>query len=158
MEKKIWSKPEMNEFAFAANEYVATSCGDGGTTYKFTCDAGQIDKHVGVGHVFNPTTCWCGEKHWLGGYDDMHHYNVYRDNDGDFGEQVGLGYHPCGETHEATVGKNESFGDVFFAGLMDDIRTNVVEKIKVMVWRGNEGNNCHCTENLNVSSWEIAKS
>ena len=23
MEKRIWSKPEMNEFAFAANEYVA---------------------------------------------------------------------------------------------------------------------------------------
>ena len=24
MEKRIWSKPEMNEFAFAANEYVST--------------------------------------------------------------------------------------------------------------------------------------
>ena len=34
MEKRIWSKPEMNEFAFAANEYVA-ACGDNGSDYLF---------------------------------------------------------------------------------------------------------------------------
>ena len=32
MEKRIWTKPEMNEFAFAANEYVA-ACED--TVNKF---------------------------------------------------------------------------------------------------------------------------
>ncbi len=38
MEKRIWSKPEMNEFVFAANEYVA-ACGDQNRVYKFICDA-----------------------------------------------------------------------------------------------------------------------
>ena len=34
----MWSKPEMNEFAFAANEYVA-ACGDENKVFKFICDA-----------------------------------------------------------------------------------------------------------------------
>lgn len=37
MDKMMWSKPEMNEFAFAANEYVA-ACGDPlRTIYNFIC-------------------------------------------------------------------------------------------------------------------------
>ena len=160
MEKMIWTKPEMNEFAFAANEYVASSCGNGGKTYKFTCNAGEgTATHKGTGYGW-PDDCWCGTTH-LGHYNDFEgerRFKVYRDNNGEFGEQVGFRYHPCGETHEVTVGKDESFGDVFFAGLMDDRATSVIEKIKVMVWRGADGDNCHCTENLNVSTWEIAKS
>lgn len=40
MEKRTWIKPEMNELAFAANDYVA-ACGDSGTVYKFVCDAAK---------------------------------------------------------------------------------------------------------------------
>ena len=39
MEKMMWTKPEMNEFAFAANEYVA-ACGDiTSRIYNFICNA-----------------------------------------------------------------------------------------------------------------------
>ena len=160
MEKRIWSKPEMNEFVFAANEYVATSCGDGGTTDKFTCDAGEgTATHVGYGSLRDPKSCWCGTIHTSRhDFEGDRYFKVYQDNNGVFGEQIASRYHACGETHEATVGKGESFGDVFFAGWMDDRLTDVVEKIKVMIWRGADGDNCHCTENLNVSTWEIAKS
>ena len=33
-------KPTMEGEVFAANEYIA-ACGDSGTVYKFTCDAGR---------------------------------------------------------------------------------------------------------------------
>ena len=40
MEKMIWEKPEMNEVAFAANEYVA-SCDDTVSKFwKFICNVG----------------------------------------------------------------------------------------------------------------------
>lgn len=44
MEKRIWSKPEMNEFAFAANEYVSTC-------YSGRCDisAGKTGKTIDIG-------------------------------------------------------------------------------------------------------------
>ena len=152
----------MNEFAFAANEYVASSCGDGGTTYKFKCDAGiEYIQHEEVYH--DPIVI--GGIELVPGWTQpawtetvRPDYNVYRDDDGDFGELISS-YHPCDASHEVTVGKNESIGDIFFKGWMDKISTtSIIEKIAVMIWRGPSGNNCHCTENLNVSTWEIAKS
>lgn len=161
MEKMIWTRPEMNEFAFAANEYVA-ACGDGGTTYKFTCDAGiEYIQHDEVyhdpivigGHEIIPG--WT-EPAWTEKVRPS--YDVYRDDDGEFGELIGSGYRPCDASHEVTVGKDESFGDIFFKGWMDKRSTSIIEKMAVMIWRGKSGNNCHCTENLDVSTWEIAKS
>ena len=39
MERKVWRRPLTEVQKFEANEYVA-ACGDSGTTYLFTCDAG----------------------------------------------------------------------------------------------------------------------
>ncbi len=160
MEKMVWEKPEMNDIAFGANEYVA-ACGDGGTTYWFTCNAGQIDHHTARGGEWYDSStwkeCWCGETH-LTEYDDKHSYRVYKDDNGNFGTQVGFNYSPCGESHEATVKTGESIEDVFFKGWMDDKRTDEVEKIEVTVWRGPGGDNCHCTSILDYKNWSIAYS
>ena len=37
--KRVWCRPQTVVQKFEANEYVA-ACGDSGTVYKFTCDAG----------------------------------------------------------------------------------------------------------------------
>ena len=39
MEKRVWENPLTMVQQFVPNEYVA-ACGDSGTTYLFTCDAG----------------------------------------------------------------------------------------------------------------------
>lgn len=134
MEKRTWIKPEMNELAFAANDYVA-ACGDSGTVYKFVCDAAKKGG-------FN-----------LGG-------TVYVENNKQQGFQSGgnnqddyLGeYHACSATHEAS--KLDEFLHGWFKphGLID------TKAREVIIWRGDDGNNIHCTTNLNMETWETAKS
>lgn len=73
MEKMIWEKPQMNEVAFAANEYVA-ACGDPlSTTYKFIC------------------TALAGPLYY------------YKNAEKTEWELLGNSYSPCKETHEVTV-------------------------------------------------------
>lgn len=146
MEKLIWTKPEMNEFAFAANEYVA-ACGDVGKNYLFTCDAGggawgnvwletnQKDKCQVTGGVDWIQT---GDEEWQG------HLERYEADD-----YLGL-YHACGEKHE-TKNQNE-----FLNGWYRENGTNVFTK--VLVWLGVNKDDIHCTTNLNINTWEVAKS
>ena len=143
MEKRIWSKPEMHEFAFAANEYVATSCGDG-KNYLFKCDAGG----GALGHVWLETNgvddCQTEDK-WnqTGPFPWDREYEYYADRSlGD--------YYACGTEHE-TKNQNE-----FLNGWYRKFGTS--EFIKVLVWRGVNKNNIHCTTNLNINKWEVAKS
>lgn len=149
MEKKIWSKPEMNEFAFAANEYVA-ACGDSGTVYKFTCDAGG-----GVGgYVWaedNGTDgLQSGKDEWGAPSDGRWGSNKKDDYLG--------GYHACGTTHEAE--STDSFLNGYYLAYSNWNNGNFKpsDVIKVIIWRGPWGNNIHCTENLNMKTWETAKS
>lgn len=147
MEKMIWSKPEMNEFAFAANDYVA-ACGDAFTIYKFICNAGF------GGKWHTREQCWCGEPHIFPWYEKKHEYSVYKDD----GTQVGYHYSPCGTTHEVKVNKGTDVSSIFFEGWMDDNGTTAKEHDEVMIWRGEDGNNCHCMDALNVNDIETAKS
>lgn len=147
MEKKIWSKPEMHEFAFAANEYVASSCGDSGKNYLFTCDAGggasgkvwletnQKDECQVMGGIDWIQT---GDNWWEG------HSESYEADD-----YLGS-YYACGEKHE-TKNQNE-----FLNGWYKEDRTNVF--IKVLVWLGVDKKDIHCTTNLDINTWEVAKS
>lgn len=134
MEKRTWIKPEMNAVTFAANDYVA-ACGDSGVVYKFICDAA---KNFGLN---------------LGG-------SVYVENNKQEGwQQSGsnkddyLGeYHACSAEHEAE--STDSFLHGWFkpSGLIDtDVR-------EVIIWRGEDGNNIHCTTQLDMSQWETLKS
>ena len=134
MEKRIWSKPEMNEFTFAANEYVA-ACGDQNRVYKFVCDAA---KKWG----FN-----------LGGsvYVESNKQNGFQQSGSNKDDYLGE-YHSCQETHEASVLDEFLHGWFKPNGLID------TEAREVYIWRGEDGNNIHCTTNLDMTTWETAKS
>lgn len=138
MEKKrAYVKPSLESEAFVPNTYVA-ACGDSGTTYLFTCDAG-------------------------GGKSGT----VYLETNGRPGLQTGWGgdrslggYHACGTTHEAD--SDDAFLNGYYVtkeyvgswplGHYEEQITDVI------VWRGPYGNNTHCTTNLDQDSWETAKS
>lgn len=124
-----YKKPVLNVEQFTANEFIA-ACGDQNTVYKFTCDAN------GNG--------WFSE----GG-------SVYQETNGKEGLQVGIGgdtrlgrYHPCNETHEAKT------TDEFVKGYLYSF-PNTTE---VVIWKGNDGKNIHCTKNLDINTWETSKS
>ena len=127
---KNYVKPMMESEVFAANEYIA-ACGEENKVYIFTCDAGW--------------TGLTGSTVYTNGPDGIPSTN----------DDVNLGsYHKCGETHEAST------TDDFINGYL---RKNVLgmpigEKQDVIIWRGEDGNNVHCTTNLHMDQWETAKS
>lgn len=130
--RKEWMEPVIEVQEFVANEYVA-SCGDSGTVYNFKCDAGDKDLH-------------------------NYPYEVYIDSNrnGRFdsrSDEYLSNYHACGATHEAPV------NDAFLPGFMIDTRRyHDHNPLPVIIWRGEKGNNTHCTTNLNINSWTTAKS
>lgn len=143
MEKKIWSKPEMNEFAFAANEYVASACGPdaGGVVYGFECNAGG-----GVsGELWNHDKT---ENYTDGRFHDELGYNRYDD------------YHACGEKHEA------SSQDEFVKGWFQTGEGQSTAWMEVYIWfekiklPGILGtwHDIHATDKLDKQTWEVLKS
>ena len=129
MTKNVWVQPQTAVQQFVANEYVA-ACGDENKVYKFTCEAGG----GGNGTVY---------------LDSNHNgeWNLLGD------EILTLaGYHACGATHEAPT--TDDFQEGFFiTGVVPPYNVQ-----KVIVWRGEDGHNVHCTTNLDMDSWETAKS
>ncbi len=123
-------KPTMDSELFVANEYVA-ACGDHGTVYKFVCDAGW----TGI----------TGSTVYTNGPDGI----MSTDDD------ISLGsYHKCGETHYAST------TDEFIEGYLKKnvLGVPVGQPQKVIIWRGENGDNVHCTKNIDMNSWETAKS
>lgn len=127
--KRTYVRPTMVGERFVANEYVA-ACGDSGTVYKFKCDAGGGK----YGSVYLETNGKPGFQ------------------EGDFlgrgGDRYLSGYTACGITHDANTA--DDFLDGYY------VRRGTVKQVKV--WRGEHRNNTHCTENINMSTWETAKS
>lgn len=128
--KTVYAKPTMNVQLFMASEYVA-ACGDLNKVYKFKCDAG-------------------------GGRSG----SVYLETNGKEGLQTGWGgdrylsgYHACGTTHEAKTTDDFLDGYYVTSSWFGGTKTT-----PVIVWRGPENDNTHCTENLDMDSWETAKS
>ena len=128
--KRTYRSPKVYVEEFTPNEYVA-ACGDSGTTYLFTCDAGGGE----------PGT-------------------VYVESNGVEGLQTGRGgdrclsgYHACGTTHEA-----ESTDDFLDGYYVTSSWFGGTEVTPVIVWRGPHNDNTHCTTNLDMDSWETAKS
>lgn len=131
--KRAYSKPILESETFVPQNYIA-ACGDLNKMYKFKCDAGS-----GVSG------------------------DVYLEKNGKEGFQEGgfLGwggdwylssYHACGITHEAST--TDDFLDGYY--ITGSGRNKKV--IPVKVWRGPNNDNTHCTENLNMDSWETVKS
>ena len=128
--KRTYRSPKVYVEEFTPNEYVA-ACGDSGTTYLFTCDAGGGESGT-----------------------------VYLETNGEEGLQTGWGgdrylsgYHACGTTHEAD--SDDEFLDGYYVTSSFWEGTKVTP---VIVWRGPHNNNTHCTTNLDQDSWETAKS
>lgn len=128
--KKEYVSPKMVCETFAADEYVA-ACGDSGTTYYFECDA------PGGTLYYWPNSD--------GNIDGIHQ---------GWGIALPLGdYHPCSKKHEA-----ESTS-AFYDGFVDYNENRRYDKSEeVIVWRGPSGHNGHATKNLDINSWETAKS
>ena len=127
--KTCYEKPVVSFEEFTANEYVA-ACGDSNYEYLFECNANS-DGWLGKGGSVYEDTNKNGE--W------------------DRGSDKRLGsYSPCGEKHKTQDGAK--FLDGF---LVSNLGTNVK---KVKIWRGEDEKNIHCTTNLNMDSWETAKS
>lgn len=128
---RSYRKPMMNVEKFVANEYVA-ACGDENRVYKFVCNAP-------AGTLY-----------------------YYKKGDGAIdGQYTGTGsatylgwsYHPCKAEHEASVTSDfyDGFVDYNYNGKHDAGEG-------VIVWRGPKNNDGHATMNLNMDSWETAKS
>lgn len=81
--------------------------------------------------------------------------SVYLETNGKKGFQIGWGgdqyrsrYYACGETHEAST-TDEFLNGYYVVGF------NVTP---VIVWKGEDGRDTHCTTNLDMNSWTTAKS
>ncbi len=139
MTKNVWVQPRTVVQQFVANEYVS-ACGDSGTVYKFTCDAGG----GASGDVYLETNGKEGLQtsgYWEGGWPwDGGHW-VY-------GDDYLSGYHACGTTHEAS--STDAFRNGYY------VRNDNITP--VIVWRGPHNDNTHCTTNLNMDNWETLKS
>lgn len=129
--KRVYIKPVLESETFLPQAYIA-NCGDSGTIYKFKCDAGGG---------------------WPG--------SVYLETNGQEGLQTNgrnpdrylSGYYACGTTHEAS--SDDDFLEGYYVTSSWWGGTKVTE---VIVWRGRNGNNTHCTTNLDMDSWETVKS
>lgn len=129
---KTYKKPVMNVEHFVPNEFVA-ACGDSGTVYKFQCDAGELG--FTLSYVYQETNNKPGLQ------------TIGRNRDTLLGT-----YQACGTTHEAESNSG------FHEGYMVDIDTIWDHPVDVIIWRGEDGHNIHCTTNLDMKTWETAKS
>ena len=128
--KRKYERPWMVGEEFSPNEFIA-ACGDSNTVYRFKCDAG--------GGVVG---------------------DVYLETNGKEGLQTGRGgdrylsgYHACGTTHEA-----QTTDDFLNGYYVTESRKEGPVIRPVIVWRGPKNDNTHCTENLDMSTWETTKS
>ena len=131
--RKTWEEPRISVQEFIANEYVA-ACGDKNKVYKFVCDAST---KYGTG-LTGSTVFTNGKDGVMGTSDDVA-----------FGS-----YGACSITHEAST------KDEFIAGYMKKnvLGYHVGEALPVIIWRGEDGHNIHCTTNLDMDSWVTEKS
>lgn len=133
MEKRVWTMPQAEVEKFEMNAYCASACGESGTHYKFKCTAGG-----GVsGNVYVETNGVEGLQYG----DSWQWWN--------WDESLG-GYHACDIEHAAEA------NDVFLNGYYCPDGSN--EVIPVVIWKGENNNNVHCTTNLVIDNWQTFKS
>lgn len=139
--KKQYITPSLIGERFLANEYIS-ACGDSGKVYKFKCNAGSKRKEYNVYLSDGSPYCTSGKDYGNKEIWGWEHYSPCYD------EQTGEGYHEA---------ESDS---VFLKGYMYEQGyrgADTGEKIDVIIWTENY-TNCHCTTDLNISSWETAKS
>ena len=143
MKQQVWSSPKTAFEEFVPQVYCANCSGDDyhGTTYYFECNAGTKGTSYNV--YFADGTP----------YASSHNNEEYT--------AKFTGYHPCYEKHSAPdkgdfregyMYKQTSGGILGIGG-----GQNTGDKINVIIWTENN-TSVHCTTNLNMEDWEIAKS
>ena len=137
--KRRYERPGADIEEFTPNEYVA-ACGESGKVYNFQCNAGSHDYY---GNVYLETNKKAGLQtqggmEWVNGKPKFYSADKHLTNR----------YHACDTTHKAN--SKDEFRDGYY--LRGDTFLNVI------VWRGENGNNVHCTTNLNQETWGTAKS
>lgn len=126
-----WERPMAVVDAFVANEFVS-ACGDQNKVYKFKCDAQEW-------------TGFSGSTVWLNGPDGQPETS----------DDIKLGtYGKCGTEHEAK--KTDEFSRGYLK--KNYLGFPIGKRLDVIVWRGEKGDNIHCTTNLDINTWETAKS
>ena len=128
--KKKYVAPTMVGERFVANEYVA-ACGDENKVYKFTCDApgGPLYYYPSSDGTIDGVYTGTGSAKRIGSY------------------------YPCAEEHEASTTSD------FYDGFVDYNNNRKQDEGEgVIVWRGKRNNNGHATTNLDMNTWETAKS
>lgn len=126
-----WERPMAVVDAFVANEFVS-ACGDQNKVYKFKCNA-------------QDWTGLTGSTVWLNGPDGQPETS----------DDIQLGsYGKCGAEHEAKTTDEFSLGYL----KKNYLGFPMGKRLDVIVWRGEKGDNIHCTTNLDMNTWKIAKS
>lgn len=128
--KAIWTKPMAEVEQFMANEYVA-ACGDQNRVYYFECDApaGTLYYYSNGDGTVDGVYTGSGSATKLGSY------------------------HPCAAKHEAST------TNPFYDGFVDRNSNRRCDSgEECIVWRGANGRNGHATAQLDMDSWETAKS
>lgn len=128
--KKNYLRPTMVGERFVADEFVA-ACGDSGKVYKFKCDApgGTLYYYPESDGTIDGTYNGTGRASKLGSY------------------------HPCNAKHTASA------TDDFYDGFVDRNHNGRCDSGEnVIVWRGSHNDNGHATANLDMETWETAKS
>lgn len=137
--KRRYERPSAYIEEFTPNEYVA-ACGESGKVYNFQCNAGSHDYY---GKVYLETNGKAGLQtqrgmDWVDGKPKFYPADTY----------LTSRYHAYDTTHKAN--SKDEFKKGYY--LRGDTFLNVI------VWRGEDGNNVHCTTNLNQETWGTAKS
>lgn len=136
--KRTYIKPVLESETFVPQNYIA-ACGDSGKIYKFTCDGGRGKKG-----------------------------DVYTNSGTNLTEGITHYYHACNIKHNAPSEDEFIRGTFIENGGNDQKRYwkrdgifwghwEYYPSIPVIIWTDG-GTNVHCTENLDISSWETAKS
>lgn len=132
--KKNYVSPMMVGERFVAEEYVA-ACGDSGKVYNFVCDAegGILYYYPKSDGKIDGIYTGSGKAERIGGFFDT--------------------YTPCSAEHSANS------TDSFYDGFVDRNRNQKCDPGEnVIVWRGPNNDNGHATTNLDMETWETAKS
>lgn len=131
-------KPMMDSEVFMANEFCSTCTTQ--EVYKFECNArGGV-----MGYVFEETNGQPGLQ-VIG--------NIFTGTPADTNLTSFLGgYHACGATHYVSV-DNADFVSGYYITSKDG-----VDATPVTIWKGENGDNVHCTEALHPETWETVRS
>lgn len=156
MEKKIYEKPAIQLEEFIPNECVA-ACGSE-KKFAFECDApvhGWYEKN----YPYNWTR-------WGGYWDKVYYwpsseFNPLDPNTKDKKMEQYTGttptyltkFHTCHETHDVNINSKFYFG---FVDRDDDKKYDAGEG--VVVWLGNDSDNCHCSASLTSTDIPLVKS